>query len=84
MSAETTSVTPGGPSSGSGAPITIENLFAPGAQPFPVILPMVQGELIRQSAQPVLMPPAAGLDPETLTRAAALLPPSPCRWAARA
>ena len=46
-------------------PITIENLFAPGAQPFPVILPMVQGELIRQSAQPVLMPPAAGLDPET-------------------
>lgn len=46
-------------------PITIENLFAPGAQPFPVILPMVQGELVRQSAQPVLLPPSAGLDPDT-------------------
>ncbi|BBX83263.1 esterase [Mycolicibacterium aubagnense] len=46
-------------------PITIDSLFAPGTQPFPVILPMVQGELVRQSAQPVLMPPAAGLDPDT-------------------
>jgi hypothetical protein len=46
-------------------PITIENLFAPGTQPFPVILPMVQGELVRQSAQPLLLPPAVGLDPDT-------------------
>jgi hypothetical protein len=46
-------------------PITIDNLFQPGAQPFPVILPLVQAELVKQSTQPVLMPPAAGLDPDT-------------------
>ncbi|MDR3659802.1 MAG: RsiV family protein [Mycobacterium sp.] len=50
---------------GLGKPITIDNLFQPGTQPFPVILPMVQAELVKQSAQPVLLPPAVGLDPDT-------------------
>jgi hypothetical protein len=50
---------------GARKPITIESLFAPGTQPFPVILPIVQGELIRQSGVPVLIPQGVGLDPNT-------------------
>jgi hypothetical protein len=46
-------------------PITIDNLFRAGTQPFPVILPAVQSELQKQSGpgQPVLIPPEIGLDP---------------------
>lgn len=46
-------------------PITIETLFNAGAQPFPVILPIVQSELTRQTGFPVLIPPGVGLDPDT-------------------
>lgn len=46
-------------------PITIDTLFNPGAQPFPVILPIVQGELSRQTGLPVLILPGVGLDPNT-------------------
>ena len=46
-------------------PITIDNLFSPGTQPFPVILPLVQSDLVKQSGQPVLIPPGVGLDPTT-------------------
>jgi hypothetical protein len=46
-------------------PIAIDTLFNPGAQPFPVILPIVQGELTRQTGFPVLIPPGVGLDPNT-------------------
>lgn len=46
-------------------PITIDSLFVPGAQPFPVIAPIVQGELSRQSGLPLLLAPGVGLDPST-------------------
>lgn len=46
-------------------PITIDTLFSAGAQPFPVILPIVQSELSKQSGLPVLIPPGVGLDPNT-------------------
>lgn len=44
-------------------PITIDNLFREGTDPFPVILPIVQSELQKQSGQPAAIAPAAGLDP---------------------
>jgi hypothetical protein len=44
-------------------PITIDNLFREGTQPFPVILPIVQSELQKQSGQPVAIAPEVGLDP---------------------
>jgi hypothetical protein len=43
----------------------IQPLFQPGANPWPVILPIVQSELEKQSGQPVAIPPAVGLDPAT-------------------
>ncbi len=46
-------------------PITIDNLFREGTQPFPVILPLVQSELEKQSGQPVAIAPEVGLDPTT-------------------
>jgi len=46
-------------------PITIDNLFRQGTQPFPVILPLVQAELDKQSGQPVAIAPEVGLDPAT-------------------
>jgi uncharacterized protein DUF3298 len=44
-------------------PITIDNLFQPTAQPFPVIFPIVLAELQKQSGQPVAIRPEIGLDP---------------------
>jgi hypothetical protein len=44
-------------------PITIDNLFREGTDPFPVILPMVASELQKQSGQPMAIAPGAGLDP---------------------
>jgi hypothetical protein len=41
----------------------IQPLFQPGANPWPVIFPIVQSELDKQSGQPVAIPPAVGLDP---------------------
>lgn len=46
-------------------PIAIDNLFREGTQPFPVILPLVQSELEKQSGQPVAIAPEVGLDPMT-------------------
>lgn len=45
-------------------PITIDNLFREGTQPFPLILPVVQSELEKQLGQPVNISPTAGLDPQ--------------------
>ena len=45
-------------------PITIDSLFRPGTAPFPVLLPLVQAELQRQSGQPVSIAPGMGLDPQ--------------------
>lgn len=47
------------------APITIDNLFRVGTQPFPVIMSIVQNMLTMQSGQPVLLPLGVGLDPAT-------------------
>jgi Protein of unknown function (DUF3298) len=44
-------------------PITIDTLFRQGTQPFPLILPVVQSELEKQTGQPVDISPSAGLDP---------------------
>jgi len=44
-------------------PITIDNLFREGTQPFPVILPIVQSELDKQSGQQAAIAPEVGLDP---------------------
>jgi hypothetical protein len=44
-------------------PITIDDLFREGTQPFPVILPLVEADLTRLSGQPVTIPPEVGLDP---------------------
>ena len=41
----------------------IQPLFQPGANPWPVIFPIVQTELDKQSGQPMAIPPAVGLDP---------------------
>jgi hypothetical protein len=46
-------------------PITIDNLFREGTDPFPVILPIVASELQKQSGQPMANVPGAGLDPTT-------------------
>ena len=46
-------------------PITIENFFREGTQPFPMILPVVAAELTKQTGQPVDIPPGVGLDPTT-------------------
>jgi hypothetical protein len=43
-------------------PITIDTLFREGTAPFPVILPLVQSEIARQSGQSVLIGPEIGLD----------------------
>jgi hypothetical protein len=43
-------------------PITIDNLFRDGTDPFPVILPIVASELEKQSGQPVAIAPSVGLD----------------------
>lgn len=44
-------------------PITIDNLFREGTQPFPIILPLVEADLTKLSGQPVTIPPEVGLDP---------------------
>lgn len=44
-------------------PITFENLFRAGADPLPVIFPVVQAELAKQSGLPDPVLPSAGLDP---------------------
>jgi hypothetical protein len=44
-------------------PITIDNLFREGTAPFPVIAPIVAGELEKQSGQLVAIDPAVSLDP---------------------
>ena len=44
-------------------PITIDNMFREGTQPFPVIFPIVQDELEKQVGQPPAISPAVGLDP---------------------
>lgn len=44
-------------------PITIDNLFREGTQPFPIILPIVEADLTKLSGQPVTIPPEVGLDP---------------------
>jgi hypothetical protein len=44
-------------------PITMANFFREGAQPFPLILPVVAAELSKQLGQPVDIPPSVGLDP---------------------
>jgi hypothetical protein len=41
----------------------IQPLFQPGANPWPVILPIVQSEVDKQSGQPMAISPAVGLDP---------------------
>lgn len=46
-------------------PITIDTLFRPGTLPFPVILPIVSGELTKQAGQPVDIPLGVGLDPQS-------------------
>jgi hypothetical protein len=43
----------------------IQPLFQPGANPWPLILPVVQSELEKQSGQPVSIAPEVGLDPAT-------------------
>ena len=44
-------------------PITFENLFREGTAPLPVIFPVIQAELAKQSGLPDPVSPAAGLDP---------------------
>lgn len=44
-------------------PITIDNLFREGAQPFPIIYPLVQAEVDKQLGQPITIGPGVGLDP---------------------
>lgn len=44
-------------------PITFENLFRAGTDPLPVIFPVVQADLARQSGIPAPVLPDAGLDP---------------------
>ncbi len=46
-------------------PITIENLFREGTDPYPVILPLVQAEVAKQFGDSEIFPAAAGLDPLT-------------------
>jgi hypothetical protein len=46
-------------------PITIANLFREGTTPYPMILPVVQAELAKQTGQPVDIPLGVGLDPAT-------------------
>jgi hypothetical protein len=43
----------------------IQPLFQPGANPWPVIFPVVQADLQKQSGQPVNISPAVGFDPQT-------------------
>jgi hypothetical protein len=45
-------------------PVTVDDLFRPGTDPFPVILPIVTSELEKQSGQPVEISPGVGLDPQ--------------------
>lgn len=44
-------------------PITFETLWQPESDPLPVVFPVVQADLQKQAGQPVVIPPAAGLDP---------------------
>lgn len=44
-------------------PVTFETLWQPESSPLPVVLPVVQAGLAKQAGQPVVIPPAAGLDP---------------------
>lgn len=44
-------------------PITFENLFRAGTDPLPVIFPVVQADLARQSGMPDPVLPESGLDP---------------------
>ncbi|MBV8347286.1 MAG: DUF3298 domain-containing protein [Mycolicibacterium sp.] len=46
-----------------GQPITLDTLFKPGSKPLPVIFPIVQRELARQTGQPVSISPGDGMDP---------------------
>ena len=43
--------------------ITYETLWQPEADPLPVVFPVVQSELQKQTGEPVPISPAAGLDP---------------------
>ncbi|MCG5434361.1 RsiV family protein [Mycobacterium sp. MYCO198283] len=45
------------------APLSFEQLWAPGAQPMPAVLRAVQREVDRQLSQPVAIDPEDGLDP---------------------
>jgi hypothetical protein len=44
-------------------PITADTLFRDGAQPWPLIYPVLITELTRQLGQPAAIPPSVGLDP---------------------
>lgn len=44
-------------------PITWDNLWQPTADPLPVIYPIVQADLQKQTGQQVVIPASAGLDP---------------------
>ena len=44
-------------------PITIDDLFREGTDPYPILLPLVQGEINRQLGQLVFISPGDGLDP---------------------
>lgn len=43
--------------------VTYETLWKPETDPLPVVFPVVQADLQKQSGQPVPIPPAVGLDP---------------------
>lgn len=44
-------------------PITIDTLFREGTAPFPIIMPLVQAEIAKQTGQPAVIAPEVGLDP---------------------
>ena len=44
-------------------PITFETLWQPETDPLAVVYPVVQADLQKQAGQPVMIPPAVGLDP---------------------
>ncbi len=44
-------------------PVTFETLWQPESDPLPVVFPAVVADLQKQAGQPVMIPPAVGLDP---------------------
>ena len=44
-------------------PVTFETLWQPESDPLPVVFPVVVADLQKQAGQPVMIPPAVGLDP---------------------